>query len=83
MLQEKNISRIEILPDLVKMRMFPGMHGQGTVELSKNDMRMVEEALKAKGYSPGKIDGVAKLTMMYEQGLCHVNPLQMHKFIQS
>jgi peptidoglycan hydrolase-like protein with peptidoglycan-binding domain len=36
----------------------PGMHGQGTVELSKNDMRMVEEALKAKGYSPGKIDGV-------------------------
>jgi peptidoglycan hydrolase-like protein with peptidoglycan-binding domain len=36
----------------------PGMRGQGTVELSKNDMRMVEEALKAKGYSPGKIDGV-------------------------
>ena len=31
---------------------------QGTVELSKDDMRKVEEALKAKGYDPGKIDGV-------------------------
>ena len=30
----------------------------GTVELSKDDMRKVEEALKAKGYDPGKIDGV-------------------------
>jgi peptidoglycan hydrolase-like protein with peptidoglycan-binding domain len=37
----------------------PGMRGQGTPELSKNDMRMVEEALKAKGYNPGSIDGVA------------------------
>ena len=36
----------------------PGMRGQGTVELSKDDMRKVEEALKAKGYDPGKIDGV-------------------------
>ena len=35
----------------------PGMQ-QGTVELSKDDMRKVEEALKAKGYDPGKIDGV-------------------------
>lgn len=36
----------------------PGTRDQGTVELSKNDMRIVEEALKAKGYNPGKIDGV-------------------------
>jgi peptidoglycan hydrolase-like protein with peptidoglycan-binding domain len=36
----------------------PGMRGQGTVELSKEDMRKVEEALKTKGYDPGKIDGV-------------------------
>jgi peptidoglycan hydrolase-like protein with peptidoglycan-binding domain len=36
----------------------PGTREQGTVELSKNDMRIVEEALKAKGYNPGKIDGV-------------------------
>src|SRR6476620_1017723 len=36
----------------------PGMRGQGTIELSKDDMRKVEEALKAKGYDPGKIDGV-------------------------
>ena len=36
----------------------PGMRGQGTVELSKDDMRKVEEALKTKGYDPGKIDGV-------------------------
>ena len=35
----------------------PGMQ-QGTVELSKDDMRKVEEALKTKGYNPGKIDGV-------------------------
>jgi len=37
----------------------PGMREQGTPELSKNDMRMVEEALKSKGYNPGSIDGVA------------------------
>lgn len=37
----------------------PGVRGQGTVELSKNDMRMVEEALKSKGYNPGSVDGVA------------------------
>ena len=37
----------------------PGMHGEETTELSKSDMRMVEEALKSKGYNPGKVDGVA------------------------
>ena len=37
----------------------PGMHGKGTVELSKADMQRVEEALKAKGYDPGKVDGIA------------------------
>ena len=36
----------------------PGINQLGTPELSKNDMRAVEEALKAKGYRPGKIDGV-------------------------
>jgi len=36
----------------------PGINQLGTPELSKNDMRAVEEALKAKGYQPGKIDGV-------------------------
>jgi hypothetical protein len=37
----------------------PGVNQRGTPELSKNDMRAVEEALQAKGYKPGKIDGVA------------------------
>jgi peptidoglycan hydrolase-like protein with peptidoglycan-binding domain len=37
----------------------PGSHGTGTPELSKNDMQKVEEALRAKGYQVGKIDGVA------------------------
>jgi len=37
----------------------PGINQLGTPELSKNDMRAVEEALQAKGYKPGKIDGVA------------------------
>jgi peptidoglycan hydrolase-like protein with peptidoglycan-binding domain len=37
----------------------PGTHQPGTPELSKNDMRKVEEALRAKGYQVGKIDGVA------------------------
>ena len=37
----------------------PGVNQLGTPELSKNDMRAVEEALQAKGYKPGKIDGVA------------------------
>ena len=37
----------------------PGVNQRGTPELSKNDMRAVEEALQAKGYRPGKIDGVA------------------------
>ena len=36
----------------------PGINQLGTPELSKNDMRAVEEALKAKGYQPGKIDGL-------------------------
>jgi hypothetical protein len=33
--------------------------GPRTPELSENDMRAVEEALQAKGYKPGKIDGIA------------------------
>lgn len=37
----------------------PGVNQLGTPELSRNDMRAVEEALQAKGYKPGKIDGVA------------------------
>src|SRR4029077_19235956 len=37
----------------------PGVNQLGTPELSKTDMRAVEEALQAKGYKPGKIDGVA------------------------
>src|ERR1043166_9393491 len=37
----------------------PGVNQRGTPELSKNDMRAVEEALQSKGYKPGKIDGVA------------------------
>ncbi len=37
----------------------PGINQKGTPELSKNDMRAVEEALQTKGYKPGKIDGVA------------------------
>jgi peptidoglycan hydrolase-like protein with peptidoglycan-binding domain len=37
----------------------PGINQKGTPELSKNDMRAVEEALQRKGYKPGKIDGVA------------------------
>jgi peptidoglycan hydrolase-like protein with peptidoglycan-binding domain len=37
----------------------PGAQQFGTPELSKNDMRKVEEALRAKGYQVGKIDGVA------------------------
>jgi peptidoglycan hydrolase-like protein with peptidoglycan-binding domain len=37
----------------------PGTHQTGTPELSKNDMQKVEEALRAKGYQVGKIDGVA------------------------
>lgn len=31
----------------------------GTPELSKNDIRVVEKALQAKGYKVGKIDGAA------------------------
>jgi peptidoglycan hydrolase-like protein with peptidoglycan-binding domain len=37
----------------------PGTHQRGTSELSKNDMQKVEEALHAKGYQVGKIDGTA------------------------
>ena len=37
----------------------PGAHPTGTPELSKSDMQKVEEALRAKGYQVGKIDGMA------------------------
>jgi peptidoglycan hydrolase-like protein with peptidoglycan-binding domain len=37
----------------------PGGTEPGTPELSKNDMKAVEEALQAKGYKVGKVDGVA------------------------
>jgi hypothetical protein len=37
----------------------PGIHQGGTPELSKNDMRVVEEALEAKGYEVGRVDGIA------------------------
>jgi len=36
-----------------------GINQLGTPELSRNDMRAVEQALQSKGYKPGKIDGVA------------------------
>jgi len=36
----------------------PGINQLGTPELSRNDMRAVEQALQSKGYKPGKIDGV-------------------------
>ena len=45
--------------DLAAIKTCPGVNQFGTPELSKNDMRAVEEALQAKGYKPGKIDGVA------------------------
>jgi peptidoglycan hydrolase-like protein with peptidoglycan-binding domain len=37
----------------------PGASQKGTPELSRNDMKKVEEALHAKGYKVGKIDGTA------------------------
>jgi peptidoglycan hydrolase-like protein with peptidoglycan-binding domain len=37
----------------------PGMRGQGTPELSKQDMMRVEQALQSKGFNPGQVDGVA------------------------
>jgi peptidoglycan hydrolase-like protein with peptidoglycan-binding domain len=37
----------------------PGAEHKGTPGLSKSDMRKVEEALQAKGYKVGKIDGMA------------------------
>ena len=37
----------------------PGVRGQGTTELSKSDFMKIEQALKAKGYDPGKVDGIA------------------------
>ncbi len=37
----------------------PGINQRGTPELSKNDMKAVEEALQTKGYKVGRIDGVA------------------------
>jgi peptidoglycan hydrolase-like protein with peptidoglycan-binding domain len=36
----------------------PGAEHKGTPGLSKNDMRKVEEALQAKGYKVGKVDGM-------------------------
>src|SRR5262245_56476080 len=36
----------------------PGAEHKGTPALSKSDMRKVEEALQAKGYKVGKIDGM-------------------------
>ena len=58
MRQEKNREPDRNLTRPGENENVPGMHGQGNIQVSKNDMRMVEEALKAKGYSPGKIDGV-------------------------
>jgi peptidoglycan hydrolase-like protein with peptidoglycan-binding domain len=37
----------------------PGGTQPGTPQLSKSDMMAVEEALQAKGYKVGKVDGVA------------------------
>lgn len=37
----------------------PGMHQGGTPELSRKDMKAVEEALRAKGYQVGQVDGIA------------------------
>jgi peptidoglycan hydrolase-like protein with peptidoglycan-binding domain len=37
----------------------PGTHGGGTQELSKSDMKNVEQALESEGYNPGRIDGRA------------------------
>jgi peptidoglycan hydrolase-like protein with peptidoglycan-binding domain len=37
----------------------PGGTEPGTPELSKNDMKAVEQALQAKGYKVGKVDGIA------------------------
>ena len=35
------------------------MHSGGTQGLSKDDMRVVQQSLKSKGYDPGRQDGVA------------------------
>jgi peptidoglycan hydrolase-like protein with peptidoglycan-binding domain len=37
----------------------PGIHHQGTAELSENEMKNVEQALQKKGYQVGRVDGVA------------------------
>ena len=37
----------------------PGMHQDGTQELSRDDMRVVQQALQSEGYNPGRSDGVA------------------------
>jgi peptidoglycan hydrolase-like protein with peptidoglycan-binding domain len=37
----------------------PGVTQKGTPELSKSDMKAVEEALQKKGYKVGKVDGMA------------------------
>jgi len=36
-----------------------GMHSGGTQELSKDDMRVVQQSLKSEGYDPGREDGLA------------------------
>jgi len=37
----------------------PGTRESAPQELSQNDMRLIEQALQDKGYSPGTIDGMA------------------------
>lgn len=37
----------------------PGVNQLGTQELSRSDMRAIEQALRDEGYSPGTVDGVA------------------------
>lgn len=37
----------------------PGMHANGTQELSRDDMRVVQRSLKSEGYDPGRTDGFA------------------------
>ncbi len=58
MLPERPVSRrIKRKPG--RDQNIPGGTEPGTPELSKNDMKAVEEALQAKGYKVGKVDGIA------------------------
>src|SRR5882724_1881308 len=59
MLRGRHANRRRIKQSLVATRTFQGGTQAGTPELSKNDMKAVEEALQAKGYKVGKVDGVA------------------------